>query len=85
MGVRTEPATGTIIYYILEMRVEGRGSPGTFEVVIIEVIEAGRETRKGGATPTSNPQPQSQPQGPTPQRGRRIMHHANAHRRAQRR
>ena len=76
MGVRTEPATGTRIYYIIDMRVKGRGNPGTFEVVIIEVIEVGRKTRKGGATPTSNPQPQSQPQDPTPQRDRRIMHHA---------
>ena len=31
MGVRTEPSTGTRIYYIIEMRVEGRGNPGTFE------------------------------------------------------
>ena len=41
--VRAEAGTGTRI----EMKVEGRESLGTFEVVL-EVIEMGRKTREGG-------------------------------------
>ena len=43
---------------------------------VIEVIEVDRKIREGGATPTSNQQPQSQ--DPTSQRDRRIMRRARA-------
>ena len=49
-----------------EKGVEGRESPGTYEVI----IEVGQKTRER-VTPASNQQRQSQ--DPTPQRDRRIM------------
>ena len=73
MRTRTEISTRAGMGARIEMRVERRENPGSYEVV----IEVDRRTQGGPeATPTSNQQPQ--PQDPMPQRDRRIMRRTRA-------